>query len=91
MFFPNVNEFSVENADNIFVAITKDVGGSGGGESRMALVHQGINSAKRTCFQLNTRALDASGIRATKLFQRSVSPVLPSLVACAPPLNTVHS
>lgn len=83
--FPGITDFPVENSDNLFVAVTRDVGGSGGGESRMALVHQGINSAKRTFFQLGTPDALRTGIRETKVYQRSVSPVLPLLVACTSP------
>ena len=71
-FFPNVNAFGVENAQNLFQAISRDLGGNGGGLGRLALVYDGINGQKGQIFQLNTPALLNSGLRATKIAHRNV-------------------
>lgn len=65
----------VEGEDNLFIALSKDLGGRGAG-TRMALLEKGTNRAKGAWLGLKDPGyITDGGIRATKNFQRDVAGV----------------
>ncbi|RMZ85658.1 hypothetical protein DV737_g650, partial [Chaetothyriales sp. CBS 132003] len=77
---PVAQQVQVEGEQNLFFVLSKDIGGSGGGGSRLAIVAGSINGAKGNFFRGQTPGTmpppdDHYGVRSAKAFQRDVAGV----------------